>query len=56
MHFYTLLQNSCDIASPPIQCAHKYVTGFAKRGLISVIINIEKSRFEILITVYLENA
>ena len=32
------------------------VTGFAKRGLIRAIINIEKSRFEILITVYLENA
>ena len=33
-----------------------YVTGFAKRGLIRAFINIEKSRFEILITVYLDNA
>ena len=32
-----------------------YVTGFAKRGLIHAIINIEKSRFEILITVYLKS-
>ena len=31
------------------------VTGFAKRGLIRAFINIEKSRFEILITVYLDN-
>ena len=30
-----------------------YVTGFAKRGLIRAIVNTEKSRFEILITVYL---
>ena len=35
---------------------HAYVTGFAKRGLIRAFINIEKSRFEILITVYLDNA
>ena len=34
----------------------KIVTGFAKRGLTCAIINIEKSCFEILITVYLENA
>ena len=34
----------------------KIVTEFAKRGLIHAIINIEKSRFEILNTVYLENA
>ena len=34
----------------------KYVTGFAKRGLIRAIINIEKSSFEILITLYLKNA
>ena len=33
-----------------------YVTEFAKRGLIHAITNIEKSRFEILNTVYLENA
>ena len=33
-----------------------YVTGFAKRGLICTFINTEKSRFEILITVYLDNA
>ena len=33
-----------------------YVTEFAKRGLIHAIINIEKSRFKILNTVYLENA
>ena len=33
-----------------------FVTEFAKRGLIHAIINIEKSRFEILNTVYLENA
>ena len=33
-----------------------YVTGFAKRGLKRAFINIEKSRFEILITVYLDNA
>ena len=33
-----------------------YVTEFAKRGLIHAIINIEKSPFEILNTVYLENA
>ena len=32
------------------------VTGFAKRGLIRAFINTEKSRFEILITVYLDNA
>ena len=32
------------------------VTGFAKRGRIRAFINIEKSRFEILITVYLDNA
>ena len=32
------------------------MTGFAKRGLIRAIINIEKSRFEILITMCLENA
>ena len=32
------------------------MTEFAKRGLIRAIINIEKSRFEILNTVYLENA
>ena len=34
----------------------QYVTEFVKRGLIHAIINIEKSRFEILNTVYLENA
>ena len=33
-----------------------YVTGFAKRGLIRAFINTEKSRFEILIIVYLDNA
>ena len=33
-----------------------YVTEFAKRGHIHAIINIEKTRFEILNTVYLENA
>ena len=33
-----------------------YVTGFAKRGLIRAFINTEKSLFEILITVYLDNA
>ena len=33
-----------------------YVTGFVKRGLRHTIINIEKSYFEILNTVYLENA
>ena len=33
-----------------------FVTGFAKRGLIRAFINTEKSRFEILITVYLDNA
>ena len=32
------------------------MTEFAKRGLIHAITNIEKSRFEILNTVYLENA
>ena len=32
------------------------VTGFAKRGLIRAIINTEKSHFEILITMHLENA
>ena len=32
------------------------VTVFAKRGRICAIINIEESRSEILITVYLENA
>ena len=32
------------------------VTEFAKRGLMHAIINIEKSPFEILNTVYLENA
>ena len=33
-----------------------YVTESAKRGLMHAIINIEKSRFQILNTVYLENA
>ena len=37
-------------------CKSLNVTEFAKRGLIHAIINIEKSRFEILNTVYLENA
>ena len=32
------------------------MTGFAKRGLIRAITNIEKYRFEILNAVYLENA
>ena len=32
------------------------MTEFAKRGLIHATINIEKSRFEILNTVYLKNA
>ena len=32
------------------------VTGFAKRILIRAVVNIEKSCFEILNTVYLENA
>ena len=32
------------------------MTGFVKRVLIRAIINIEKFRFEILITVHLENA
>ena len=32
------------------------MTEFAKRGLIHAIINIEKSRFEILNAVYLKNA
>ena len=32
-----------------------FVTEFAKRGLIRAIINIEKSQFKILNTVYLEN-
>ena len=32
------------------------MTGFAKRGLIRTFINTEKSRFEILLTVYLDNA
>ena len=32
------------------------MTGFVKRVLIRVIINIEKSHFEILITMHLENA
>ena len=32
------------------------VTGFAKTGLIRAFINTEKSHFEILITVYLDNA
>ena len=37
---------------------HTYLnaTGFAKRGLICTIINTEKSRFEIIITVYFKNA
>ena len=33
-----------------------YVIGFAKRVFIHAIINTEKSHFEILITVYFENA
>ena len=33
-----------------------YVTGFAKRVLYTQLFNIEKSRFKILNTVYLENA
>ena len=32
------------------------MTGFAKRGVIRAFINTEKSRFELLITVYLDNA
>ena len=32
------------------------MTGFAKRGLIHAIITTDKSRFEILVTVYLKNA
>ena len=32
------------------------MTGFAKRGLMHTIINIEKFHFEILNTVYLKNA
>ena len=36
--------------------SNTYVTEFAKRGLLRAIINIEKPRFEILKTVYLENA
>ena len=36
--------------------AYVFVTGFAKRDLIRAIINTEKFRFEILITVYLKNA
>ena len=32
------------------------MTEFAKRGLIHAIINIEKFQFEILNTMYLENA
>ena len=39
-----------------IQSVLLYVTGFTKRDLIRAIINIEKSHFEILITVYLKNA
>ena len=39
-----------------IQSQLAYLTGFAKRGLIRAFINTEKSRFEILITVYLDNA
>ena len=39
-----------------LKYCHVYITRFAKRGFIRAIINIEKSRFEILITVYLENA
>ena len=38
-----------------LSCLAAYVTGFAKKGLIRTIINIEKSHFEILNTVYLEN-
>ena len=33
-----------------------FVTGFAIRGLRCIIINIKKSSFETLNTVYLENA
>ena len=40
----------------PFQKNSVYVTEFAIRGLIHAITNIEKSRFEILNTVYLENA
>ena len=39
-----------------IECNTIYVTRFAKSGLIRAFINTEKSRFEILITVYLDNA
>ena len=35
---------------------YTFVTGFAKRGLIRAILNIKKSRFEILNTVCLKNA
>ena len=52
--FAALGNYSCVLFITAILC--KYVTEFAKRGLIHAIINIEKSRFEILNTVYLENA
>ena len=48
-----------EVLVPLVECAEKtsvFVTGFAKRGLIRAFINTEKSRFEILITVYLDNA
>ena len=41
---------------PTTVCYLYTVTGFAKRGLIRAITNIEKYRFKILNAVYLENA
>ena len=52
----TSLYFTSDKTSTDFIMISTYVTGFAKRGLIHAIINIEKSRFEILNTVYLENA
>ena len=37
-------------------CMSVYIQYMCKRGLMCAIVNIEKSPFEILITVYLKNA
>ena len=54
--FYGLLFLLLSISFAPVTTVYINVTEFAKGGLIHAIINIEKSRFEILNTVYLENA
>ena len=59
-HFETFLErkacSAATLAHNLCACIPIIETGYAKRGLICVIINIEKSHFEIVIIVYFENA